>query len=349
MTIHKPVLLNETINGLNLKSGDIFFDGTLGGGGHSGKVCELFGKGVKIIGVDKDNQAVQRATDKFEALDCNFAFQTDSFRNIDKVLDNLNIKSVNAILLDLGLSSDQIEKSSRGFSFKKDEPLIMTFSGGSGNGEVTAQTILNEWSEETLADILFGYADERYARRIAKKIIERRQIKPIEKTFELVEIIRNAVPDGYQKGRIHFATKTFQAIRIAVNDEIEAIKEGLAKGYESLAAEGRMAVISFHSGEDRVVKNFFKDSKATDGGIIVTKKPIMPSEAERAENPRARSAKLRIFEKRESLKGREDHENSVSRARVRNYKSHTKDFGRDKKEIIPRQKRWVFPTGRIRR
>lgn len=297
MTIHKSVLLNEAINGLNLKSGDIFFDGTLGGGGHSEKVCDLFGKSVKIIGVDRDSQAVQRATQKFETLDCDFFFQAANFRNIDEILDNLNIKAVNGILLDLGLSSDQIEKSSRGFSFKRDEPLVMTFSAEGRDIELTAQTILNEWSEGTLADILYGYADERYARRIAKKIVERRQTKLIEKTFELVEIIRSAVPIGYQKGKIHFATKTFQAIRIAVNDEIEAMKEGLAKSYGRLFPHGRIAVISFHSGEDRIAKNFFRDSKAAGGGIIATKKPITPSEAELAENPRARSAKLRIFEK----------------------------------------------------
>ncbi|MEK9182435.1 MAG: 16S rRNA (cytosine(1402)-N(4))-methyltransferase RsmH [Patescibacteria group bacterium] len=297
MTIHKSVLLNEAIRGLNLKSGDIFFDGTLGGGGHSQKVCELFSKSVKIVGVDKDSQAVRRAIEKFKTLDCDFNFQNASFRNIGEVLNNLNIKSVNGILLDLGLSSDQIEKSSRGFSFQKNEPLIMTFSAEGGDGITTAQTILNEWSEETLADILFGYADERYARRIAKKIVEARQIKPIEKTFELVEIVKSAVPAGYKKGRIHFATKTFQAIRMAVNDEIEALKEGLAAGYERLAEGGRMAIISFHSGEDRLVKNFFKDKKAAGGGFAATKKPITAGGEELAENPRARSAKLRIFEK----------------------------------------------------
>lgn len=302
MTIHKSVLLNEAIGSLNLKSGDIFFDGTLGGGGHSQKVCELFGKSVKIISVDRDSEAVRISTDKFRDLNCDFNFQNASFRNIDKILDDLNMKSVNAILLDLGLSSDQIEGSSRGFTFKKDEPLIMTFSaelrrGESGDEITTAQTILNEWSEETLADILFGYADERYARRIAKKIIERREVKPIEKTFDLVEIVKSAVPTGYQKGRIHFATKTFQAIRMAVNDEIEALKDGLAKGYERLADKGRMAVISFHSGEDRIVKNFFKEKKALGEGSVITKKPITASEDELAENPRARSAKLRVFEK----------------------------------------------------
>lgn len=296
MTIHKSVLLNEAISGLNLKPGDIFFDGTLGGGGHSKKVCELFGRSVKIVGTDRDSQAVRRATDKFEKLDCDFAFQTASFRNIDKILDNLNIKAVNGILLDLGLSSDQIEESSRGFTFQKDEPLVMTFSSESGE-LITAGIILNEWSEETLSDILFGYADERYARRIAKKIVERRQVKSIEKTFELVEIVKSAVPIGYRKGRIHFATKTFQAIRIAVNDEIEALKEGLAKGYERLVAGGKMAVISFHSGEDRIVKNFFKEKKMAGKGLIMTKKPIIASEDELANNTRARSAKLRIFEK----------------------------------------------------
>lgn len=297
MTIHKPVLLNEAVNSLNLKPGDIFFDGTLGGGGQSRKVCELFGRSVKIIGVDKDSQAVQEATEKFKTLNCDFSFQTASFKDIDEVLNNLNVKGVNGIIFDLGLSSDQIEESSRGFSFQKDEPLIMTFASETGDGAVTARTIVNEWSEETLADILYGYGDERYGRRIVKKIVEARRNKPLESTFELVEIIRSAVPIGYKKGRIHFATKTFQAIRIAVNDEIEALKEGLAKGYEKLSLGGRMAVISFHSGEDRIVKNFYKVLKAQGGGAIITKKPITASEEELAENKRARSAKMRIFEK----------------------------------------------------
>lgn len=297
MTIHKPVLLNEVTEGLNLKSGDIFFDGTLGGGGHSEKVCDLFGKSVKIIGVDRDDNAVQKAVKKFETLNCSFSFQTASFKNIGEVLDNLKIKTVNAILFDLGISSDQIEDSSRGFSFKKNEPLLMTFSSGNNEENLTAQVILNEWSEETLADILFGYADERYARRIARKIVEKRQIKPIKTTFELVEIVKSAVPAGYQKGKIHFATKTFQAIRMAVNDEIETVKEGLVAGCERLSDGGRMAVISFHSGEDRIVKNFFKEKKMAGKGLIMTKKPIVASKEELAENPRARSAKLRIFEK----------------------------------------------------
>lgn len=297
MTIHKPVLLNEAIEGLNLKSGDMFFDGTLGGGGHSQKVCEIFGKSVKIIGIDKDSEAIRTANHKFKNLDCDFNFQNDSFRNLDKVLDNLNIESVNAILLDLGLSSDQLENSVRGFTFKKDEPLIMTFSVKNDESTVTAKIILNEWSEETIADILFGYADERYAKRIAQKIIERRKIKPIEKTFDFVEIIRSAVPSRYQTGKIHFATKTFQAIRIAVNDEIETLKNGLTKGYERLADKGRIAVISFHSTEDRIVKNFFKERKYLREGSIIAKKPITASKKELIENPRARSAKLRIFEK----------------------------------------------------
>ncbi len=297
MTIHRTVLLNEAINSLNLKSGDIFFDGTLGGGGHSAKVCEMFGKSVRIIAVDRDSQAVQRATDKFENLKCDFSFQTASFRDIDKVLGDLNIKEVNGIILDLGLSSDQIEESARGFSFKRDEPLVMSFSSENGDEVVTARTVVNDWSEETLADILYGYGDERYARRIAKKIVEARQIKPIEKVFELVEIIKSAVPVGYRKGRIHFATKSFQAIRIAVNDEIEALKEGLMKGFEKLSRGGRMAVISFHSGEDRVVKNFFRDMKMKGVGAIITKKPIMANKEELSENPRARSAKMRVFEK----------------------------------------------------
>lgn len=297
MTIHKPVLLNESIDALNLKPGDVFFDGTFGGGGHSSKICELFNKSVKIIAVDRDSAAVARARKILGAMNCDYIIETANFRNIDLILDKAGVKEVNGILFDLGLSSDQIEKSFRGFSFKKDEPLIMTFAADGEDSVINAKIIVNEWSEETLADILYGYADERYARRIAKKIVERRTVKPIEKTLDLVEIIRSAVPRGNQRGRIHFATKTFQAIRIAVNDEVEALKDGLAKGYGRLACGGRFVIISFHSVEDRIVKNFFKKIKEGGGGTIISKKPIIASEKELAENPRARSAKLRIFEK----------------------------------------------------
>jgi 16S rRNA (cytosine1402-N4)-methyltransferase len=295
--VHETVLLKETVDGLNLKKGDIVFDGTLGGGGHSAYVAQTFGPEVKIIAVDRDSEALKRAESRLKDLKANYSLTLSDYRNINTVLDNQKIDKIQGIILDLGLSSNQLDESGRGFSFKNDEPLFMTFATPTENPLVTAQTVLNDWGEETLADIIYGYADERYAKRIAKKIIEARRQKAIETTNQLVEIIREAVPAIYRRGKIHFATKTFQAIRMAVNDELGALKEGLDKGFERLKSGGRLSVISFHSGEDRIVKNYFRDWVKEKKAILINKKLITAGPAEINKNPRARSAKLRIIEK----------------------------------------------------
>jgi len=295
-TRHKTVLLNESIDNLNLKAGAIYFDGTLGGAGHSSKVCADFGGKVRIIATDRDMLAIRNAEEKLSKMGCKANLILSDYRNLDKVLTDLKVEKVDGILFDLGLSSDQLDISGRGFTFKNDEPLLMTFSAD--EQKVDAKIILNNWGEETIADILYGYSDERYSRRIAKAIAMTRLKKPIETTFQLVEIIRNAVPIGYQKGKTHFATKTFQALRIAVNDEITALKDGMKKGWEFLKEGGRMAIISFHSVEDREVKNFFRDKVKNGEGKFINKKPITPKDEEIRENPRSRSAKLRVIEKK---------------------------------------------------
>jgi len=293
--IHKTVLLNESIDSLNLKPGATYFDGTLGGAGHSLKVCSDFDNKVRIIATDRDMLAIRNAKEKFSKSNCKADFILSDYRNLDKVLTDLNVNFVDGILLDLGLSSDQLDISGRGFTFKKDEPILMTFS--EGEQTINAKKILNDWGEETIANILYGYSDERYSRRIAKAIIQARLKKEIETTSELVEIIKQAVPVGYQKGKTHFATKTFQALRIAVNDEITALKEGMNKGWQFLKVGGRIAIISFHSVEDREVKNFFRDKVKMGEGKLINKKPITSSGEELKENPRARSAKLRVIQK----------------------------------------------------
>jgi len=295
--MHKTVLLNETINGLDLKPNTVVFDGTLGAGGHSEEIFKRFGSKIKIIATDRDSEAINQATAKICKNSCDFQAFLSDYRKIDFVLEKVGVKNVNGIILDLGLSSDQIDSSGRGFSFKNNEPLLMTFSNGGGEEQITAKIILNSWGEETLADILYGYSDEKYSRKIAKGITEARNRKPIETTSDLVEIIKRAVPASYEKGKIHFATKTFQAIRMAVNDEVEALKEGLRKSIEVLVEGGRIAVISFHSTEDRIVKDTFREWQKNDLGKMINKKPITPSEEEIEENPRSRSAKLRIFKK----------------------------------------------------
>ncbi len=295
--VHETVLLHETIDGLNLKKGDIVFDGTLGGGGHSAYIAETFGRDVKIIAVDRDSEALKRADERLKVLSADYVLALSDYRNLDQVLVEQKIDKVQGIILDLGLSSNQLDESGRGFSFRKDEQLFMTFANPSENPLVTAMTIVNQWSEETLADIIYGYADERYARRIAKKIIEARLDQKIETTTQLVDVISQAVPVSYRRGKIHFATKTFQAIRMAVNDEFGALREGLMKGFEYLENKGRMSVISFHSGEDRIIKNYFRDQMKNKRAVLINKKPIIPDEEEIKKNPRARSAKLRIIEK----------------------------------------------------
>ncbi len=292
---HKTVLLHEAIDGLDIKSGDIFVDGTLGGGGHTEEVIKRFGDKVYVIGIDLDREAIERTRIRLTSTKHNIKYVEDSFRNIDIVLKNLNIGGVDKILLDIGLSSNQFEDSGRGFSFQKDEPLIMSFKKDLTEKDLTAREIVNDWDEENIRAILEGYGEEQFAWKISKAIVERRKIKPIETTFELVEIIKSATPKFYHNRRIHPATKTFQALRITVNDEIQSLKDGVLKSFQALNKNGRLAVISFHSLEDRVVKQFFKDQEDKGSGKRITKKPIIPSEEEISLNPRSRSAKLRII------------------------------------------------------
>ena len=294
---HKSVLLKESVDGLEIKSGDIFVDGTLGGGGHSEEVCNRFGNTVVMIGIDLDPEALSRATARLSSKECNLKTLQGSFRNIDTLVSSLGFQKVDKILLDIGLSSNQFEDSGRGFSFQKDEPLVMSFKKDLTEDDLTAREIVNTWDRENIQAILEGYGEEQFAWKISKAIVESREIKPIETTFELVGIVKSATPKFYHHRKIHPATKTFQALRITVNDEIESLKEGVRKGFEILNPNGRIAVISFHSLEDRVVKQFFRERE--DGGVgkRVTKKPILPTGEEASENPRARSAKLRILEK----------------------------------------------------
>ncbi len=293
--VHITVLLHEAIDNLNLKEGNIFVDGTLGSGGHSALVAERFHNDIEIVGLDRDQDALIRSEERLRTLTTSTYLRCESFRNIDKALDSLGISKVNGILFDLGLSSDQFEESGRGFSFQKDEPLQMTMSKEKSN--FTAKEILNSFDENALELILRGFGEEKFSRKIARKIVEMREAAPFETTFDLVNAVRAATPQAYQRGRLHPATRTFQALRIAVNEELDALEEGLAKGFERLESGGRLAVISFHSLEDRIVKNFIRDKAKEEKGKIITKKPIVPSEEEIKNNPRARSAKLRVIEK----------------------------------------------------
>ncbi len=296
-TKHIPVLLNETIKYLDIQKDDVVVDGTLGAGGHSREICSLLGKNGTLIGIDQDSDAISRAKGVLDKYKCNVVLRNENFRNLDKILAEIGIKTVNKILLDIGFSSDQIENSNRGFSFMKEEPLLMTLSNNIMEDTLTAEEIVNTWDEENIADVIFGYGEEKFSRMIAKGIIKARNEKPIKNTLELADIIKESVPAWYRRRKIHPATKTFQALRIVVNDEIGALKEGLDTGVRLLSKGGMIAVISFHSIEDRVVKNFFREIAKNGVGEIINKKPISPDRDEILNNKRARSAKLRIFKK----------------------------------------------------
>lgn len=294
--MHKSVLLKESIDGLSLEKGDVYLDATLGAGGHAEEVYARIKGDVAIYGIDADETAVSIAKERLEILGATPKFAVLNFRNLDKVKEVLDIPPPTKILFDLGWSTMQMEESGRGLSFTRDEPLIMTL-GKPKEGEVTAYEAVNLWQEENLADIIYGFGEERFARRITKRIVEARAEKPISTSLELAEIIKSAVPIWYRYGRIHPATRTFQAIRIAVNDELQTLQAGLQKGFQILQTGGRMAVISFHSLEDRIVKHFYKVKVEMGEGELLNKKPIVPSEEGIQANPRSRSAKLRVIKK----------------------------------------------------
>ena len=294
---HIPVLKDESIDGLNIQKGDVIVDGTLGGGGHTFEIIKRYGKSVKVIGLDFDADAITRAKKLIGDTPCDVNFFTIGFQAMDEVLDELGIKSVNRIFLDLGISSFQLEVAGRGFSFLKDEPLLMTMKKDPSIDDLTAKDIVNTWEEETLADIIYGFGEEKYSRKIAKAIVEARKEKGIETTFDLVKIIDDACGKYYRRMKIHPSTRTFQALRIATNSELTNLQEVIEKGFERLSKNGRIAIITFHSLEDRIVKRAFIELKEKGIGKIITKKPIIPTDEELKLNPRSRSAKLRLIEK----------------------------------------------------
>ncbi|MDO8564530.1 MAG: 16S rRNA (cytosine(1402)-N(4))-methyltransferase RsmH [bacterium] len=311
MVVHLPVLLQEVVLGLDPKPGETILDGTVGGGGHSEALCrKMEGKGTFVC-MDADADAIARSRERLTppagGCACEFHFVPKNFRFLDEALASVGITEIHRALFDLGLSSFALEESGRGFSFQKDEPLLMTFAkipppagtpftkGRTESETLTAYEIVNTWSQEDIEKILREFGEEWQARRIAGALITARKVSPIVSTAVLAEIIEKAIR---RRGRIHPATKTFQALRIAVNDEYGALKEALPKAWERLAKGGRLAVISFQSGEDRIVKQQFRAWADEEKGARITKKPIVAGEEERKGNPRARSAKLRIIEKK---------------------------------------------------
>ena len=302
---HIPVLLKECIEGLKIKENGIYVDGTLGGAGHSYEISKKLNNNGNLIGIDRDEDAINKAKDTLKEFN-NIIYVNDNHDNIKEILETLKIDKVDGILLDLGVSSFQIDEETRGFSYIKTSPLDMRMDK---NQKLSAEIVVNEYTEEKLAQIIYEYGEEKFSRQIAKKICEYRKNKKIETTTELVEIIEKCVPKQKQG---HPAKRTFQAIRIEVNNEIEPLYKTVVNAIDCLKSGGRLCIITFHSLEDRAVKQAYTDcmGKCTcppdfpycvcekkSKGKIITKKPILPNEKEMEENSRSKSAKLRIFEK----------------------------------------------------
>lgn len=305
---HIPVLLKECIECLNIKEGGVYVDGTLGGGGHSLCILERLNGTGKLIGIDRDKEALSHTSKKLSKYS-NVIYVNDKHENIKAILSSLDVCGVDGILLDLGVSSYQLDEPTRGFSYMHDAPLDMRMNT---DDEFSAYDVVNTYSEEKLANIFFEYGEEKYSKAIARKIVEKRKENNINTTFELVDIIKSAIPAKARNEKQHPAKRVFQAIRIEVNGELIDLENAVDDAVMSLKPGGRMLVITFHSLEDRIVKKTFErlQGKCTcppdfpkcicgykSYGKVITKKPIVSEEQELEENPRARSAKLRVFER----------------------------------------------------
>ena len=304
---HITVLLNETVDALEVKPDGVYVDCTLGGAGHTSLILSRLGENGRVIGIDRDDDALNNAKEKVK--DGRLITVKDNFENIASVVNSLGLETVDGILMDLGVSSHQLDVAERGFSYMQDAPLDMRMDRSAA---LNAYEVVNSYSEKELFRILRDYGEERFASSIAKKIIESRQTAPINTTLELSEIVSSAIPAKYRRDGGHPAKRTFQAIRIEVNGELSCIPKAINDGVDILSPGGRMAIISFHSLEDRIVKNGFKDLEnpctcPSDFPVcvcgkkqkvkVITKKPILPTENELENNSRSHSAKLRVCEK----------------------------------------------------
>ena len=306
---HVSVLLRETIEGMNIRPDGIYADGTLGGGGHASEVAARLTEGGRLIGIDQDADAIAAATERLKPFGDRVTIVRDNYVNMKHVLADLGIEAVDGICLDLGVSSYQLDTAERGFSYMEDAPLDMRMDR---RADRTAADLVNECSEQELFRIIRDYGEDRFAKNIAKHIVKARERKAIRTTGELADIIRGAIPMKIQVTGGHPAMRTFQALRIALNGELQVLEDSIDEMIGLLKPGGRICIITFHSLEDRIVKNGFRRNESPctcppgfpvcvcgkkSRGVVITKKPILPSEEETEENPRSRSAKLRIFER----------------------------------------------------
>ncbi|PKQ28202.1 MAG: 16S rRNA (cytosine(1402)-N(4))-methyltransferase [Candidatus Anoxymicrobium japonicum] len=307
---HKPVMVDEVLCYLNPQKGEVIVDGTIGDGGHAESILEHIVPGGRLIGIDRDPAAIARASRRLGKMAEAVCYHRENFRSFKSVIGGEGIDKVDGILLDLGVSSMQLDDPSRGFSFRHDGPIDMRMDPDAGR---SAAEIVNEESEDELTRILYVFGEERWARRIAKFIVEARERRPIRTTGELEQIVKDAVPAGARRGGKHPARRTFQALRIAVNNELENLKNGIIEGIECLAPSGRIVVLSYQSLEDRIVKSTF-NSLAKGTGYppdlsllmprildLLTRKPVRPTPQEMEENPRSKSAKLRAAVRNKDL------------------------------------------------
>ncbi len=306
---HKSVLLWETVDGLNVRSDGIYVDGTLGGGGHASEVCRRLGEKGRFIGIDQDADAIAAASERLKEFGDKVTIVRSNYENIADILDSLDIRGVDGICLDLGVSSYQLDTAERGFTYREDAPLDMRMDQRNPR---TAADIVNTYSEQELYRIIRDYGEDRFAKNIAKHIVKARESGPIRTTGELTEIIKGAIPAKIRATGGHPAKQTFQAIRIELNRELEVLSHSIDTMIDRLNPGGRLAIITFHSLEDRIVKTRFRDNEnpcicppdfpvcvcgRKSKGRVVTRKPVVPTKEEIEENKRAKSSKLRIFER----------------------------------------------------
>ncbi len=291
---HSPVMYKEVLAMLNLKDGLVVVDATLGMGGHALGIAEKVAPHGKLIGFDKDAESLEVAKESLKKFSKNCIFVQDDFRNLDKVLEDKGISGVDAFIFDLGISSYQLDDAERGFGFRNEGPLDMRMDRKSF---ISAYDLLNNLTEEEISSILWRFGQERFSRRIARVVVTARQRSPVSSTRELADLVVRAMPKGMRHQRIHPATRTFQALRIAVNRELEALDEALKKAVPLLNKGGRICVISFHSLEDKIVKENFRELAKSGDFSLVFKKVLRPSEEEVRDNPRSRSAKMRVIER----------------------------------------------------
>lgn len=291
--MHFPVLLKEVIYYLDPQANESFIDATFGEGGHSLEILERNKPQGRVLGIEIDKEIFEKTKERFREVK-RLILVNDSYTNLKEIIRENQFFEINGILFDLGVCTYHLENSQRGFTYKKDEPLDMRFNT---SDDLTAKDILNYYAEEDIEKILREYGEERYSERIARAIVEKRKEEKFQTTGQLVELLKKVLPKNYDNHRLPFPTRTFQALRIAVNNELENIKKGVRIAFEVLNPKGRLVVISFHSLEDRIIKNFFKELKEQNKAEILTKKPITPTREEVLINPKSSSAKLRALKK----------------------------------------------------